>query len=112
VRPDAGRLEQVMSNLLTNAYRYGGANVDVSAAVSNGRVTIRVADDGPGVEAGLEASVFEPFARGGQSQSFGGSGLGLAIVKSLCQSMGGDVVYERGADGGAVFAVTLQAGAE
>ena len=105
---DAQRLEQIVSNLLTNAFRYGGSTVSLATERHDGTVRIRVTDNGPGVDEKLKNTLFEPFSRGTKSSSVGGSGLGLAIVKTLAVSMGGDVRYEPVKPTGASFTVTLR----
>lgn len=107
VQTDPHRMEEVLSNLLTNAYRYGGSRVVVRARSQDGRVSIAVEDDGPGVEESLVPSLFEPFARGSSSSKAGGSGLGLAIVKGIVEACGGKVAYEQGSPTGARFQIEL-----
>jgi PAS domain S-box-containing protein len=104
---DRHRLDQVISNLLTNAYRYGGANVTVEARQEDGRVLLSVSDDGEGVEEGLVQSLFDPFTRGASSSEVGGSGLGLAIVKMLVDASGGEIKYSPNGSG-ARFLISLQ----
>lgn len=103
VRADPFRLGQVLSNLLTNAYKYGGENVEVHAR-SGGSVVVEVRDDGPGLPPELEGSVFEPFVRGHRKTT--GSGLGLTITEGLVIAQGGSIGYRRG-DPGSVFTVEL-----
>lgn len=105
---DPQRLYQILTNLLTNAYRYGGKTVCLAARQNDSHVRLTVTDDGPGVDDNLQLTLFEPFARGTKSTSQGGSGLGLAIVKTLVVSMGGDVWYEPAQPTGAVFNVRLR----
>lgn len=107
IRADAVRLEQVLVNLLTNAYRYGGSTITIAAATEDDDVVLSVTDDGPGIEPHLQASLFDPFTRGSGSQSIIGSGLGLAIVKRLVESFGGEIGCENLATGGASFAIRL-----
>jgi PAS domain S-box-containing protein len=106
---DPDRLDQILTNLLTNAYNYGGANVEVASAVRDGRVVLSVCDDGPGVPEELAARLFEPFSRGDNTAGVSGSGLGLAIVKMLAEAMGGDVWYEPRRPRGACFSLRLNA---
>jgi PAS domain S-box-containing protein len=108
VSSDALRLEQVLVNLVTNAYRYGGKNVTLRAENSGPHTKVSVCDDGPGVEAELVPSLFEPFARGSDSANIGGSGLGLAIVKMIVEALDGQVYYEPNEPTGASFVVRLQ----
>jgi PAS domain S-box-containing protein len=109
VRAVADRLAlgQVVTNLLTNAYRYGGDHVVVSARRVGETVELSVADDGPGVDPALDATLFAPFARGGGGGE--GVGLGLAISSRLADAMGGSLRHERPEGGGCRFVVTLPA---
>lgn len=108
VQGDPDRLHQVLINLLTNAYRYGGSKVSVSATADNAHVSLFVTDDGPGVEESLVPTLFEPFVRGSSSGSVGGSGLGLAIVRGLVEAQGGTVGYQQAEPSGATFRITLR----
>jgi PAS domain S-box-containing protein len=105
---DPARLEQVLTNLLTNAYRYGGENIAVTAETADGDVVVSVTDDGPGVEEKLRSRVFDPFSRGSMSSTVGGSGLGLAIVKTLVDALGDEIWYETPEGGGARFSLRLK----
>ena len=105
---DPHRMDEVFTNLLTNAYRYGGSQVVVRTGSGNGRVSIAIEDDGPGVEEALVPSLFEPFARGSTSSKVGGSGLGLAIVRGLVEAAGGTIRYEPRTPKGARFHIELQ----
>lgn len=105
---DKHRLDQVVTNLLTNAYRYGGPNISLSGARRNGDVILSVTDDGPGVEDQLLGELFQPFSRGSTSSTIGGSGLGLAIVKMLVEACGGEIWHENLQPNGARFSVKLK----
>ncbi|MDQ3953527.1 MAG: PAS domain-containing sensor histidine kinase [Actinomycetota bacterium] len=105
---DRHRLDQVVTNLLTNAYRYGGPNISLSGARRNGDVILSVTDDGPGVEDQLLEELFQPFSRGSTSSTIGGSGLGLAIVKMLVEACGGEIWHEPRLPTGARFCVKLK----
>jgi signal transduction histidine kinase len=109
VLADSARLDQVLTNLLANAFRHGGPNVAVEASRVDGVVHLVVADDGPGIPEDLQPHLFEPFSRAIDAQAKEGSGLGLAIVRSLVEAFGGRVTYERGENGGSRFIVELQA---
>ena len=108
VLADSNRLDQVLTNLLTNAFRHGGPNVAVEANQVNGVVRLVVADDGPGVPPDLRPHLFEPFSRALNAQAKEGSGLGLAIARSLVEAFGGTLSYEPADGGGALFVVQLQ----
>ncbi|MEA2461538.1 MAG: hypothetical protein QOH90_1715, partial [Actinomycetota bacterium] len=105
---DRHRLDQVVSNLLTNAYRYGGPTIRMEACETNGSVVVTVADDGEGIEAGLLTNLFDPFTRGAASSEVGGSGLGLAIVKMLVDASGGEIWHEPESPHGTRFNVRLK----
>lgn len=100
-------LEQVVSNLLTNAYRYGGRAIAIRGSQSNGLVRIMIEDDGPGVSPTTAAHLFEPFNRGRDVMG-PGSGLGLAIVRKLMASMEGTIRYEAREPNGARFVLDLR----
>jgi two-component system, OmpR family, sensor histidine kinase MtrB len=101
------RLDQVFANLLINAYRHGGDFIVVRAWDEGDAIAIKVQDDGPGVEASLTDSLFEPFQRGQGKAVVEGSGLGLAIVKGFVESFGGTVAIDPTTEG-ARFVVRLQ----
>jgi signal transduction histidine kinase len=105
---DPMRLDQVLTNLLTNAYRYGGKEVRVAARAVDGEALVVVSDDGPGVPPELASRVFEPFARGQNGSDTRGSGLGLAIVLKLVEAFGGTVSYEPAQPTGARFLLRLR----
>lgn len=103
---DAGRFEQVLLNLLTNAYRYGGPNVSIRS-VPGDMVTLLVEDDGMGIPEEEAAIVFEPFNRGSNANGSQGSGLGLTVSSRLLSSLGGTLTYAQRAEGGSEFTLTL-----
>ena len=103
---DRDAAEQIMANLLTNAFRYGGDNVMVSASTTGDRTEVTVADDGRGVPADLRTRLFQPFAQGPESKRSGGAGLGLAMVRALADSCGLEIGYRHG-DPGARFYVSF-----
>jgi signal transduction histidine kinase len=106
---DPGRLEQILVNLLTNAYRYGGSTISLEARGTSDGVEVTVADDGEGVPDELVPKLFEGFARGPRTDGVQGSGLGLAIAKALLDGFGGRIWYERGQPAGARFRFLLRA---
>ena len=90
-------LDRVVSNLLSNAARYGEPPFRVSAEQQDRHLRITVSDEGEGVPEELRSRLFERFAPGAEA---GSSGLGLAIARSYARAHGGDIVYdplERGA---------------
>jgi len=110
VDADLLRLEQVMTNLLTNARRFALNRVWVTIGCSGRAVEIVVSDDGPGFAALLLPVVFDRFTRSdaARGRGAGGTGLGLAIVTALVRAHGGTVEAANGAPlGGAVVRVRL-----
>jgi K+-sensing histidine kinase KdpD len=83
-------LDRVLSNLLTNASRYGEPPLLIVAEQRDQHLRIAVSDEGRGVPEELQARLFERFARGDDAV---GSGLGLAIARSYARAHGGDIVY-------------------
>ena len=104
---DADRLQEILVNLLSNAYRYGGPGITVSAGNGDGSVRLAVADDGNGVPGDFVGELFQPFSRASASTGMPGSGLGLAISHRLAAALGGALSYD--GSSGARFTVTLRA---
>ncbi|MFB1479016.1 ATP-binding protein [Corallococcus sp. RDP092CA] len=107
-RFDRIRMEQVVSNLLSNALRYGqGTPVHVSLRRQDGRLRLTVQDGGPGVPEADRERVFQRFAQVQGSTRTGGLGLGLYIVRQIVEAHGGRIWLEDTPGGGATFVVTL-----
>jgi two-component system, OmpR family, sensor kinase len=113
VHGDPDQLEQAILNLLSNAVSHtsSGGLVSLTCAAHPGRVTVEVADDGPGIRREDISRVFDRFYRspGPRPADTGGSGLGLAITKRLVELHGGTVSADNRAYGGAVFTIDLPA---
>lgn len=92
VDADAGRVGQIVRNLVNNAIRYGGPSVQVEAGARTDVGWLEVRDDGDGVDRELEPRIFSPFATTG---STGSTGLGLAVSRELARAMGGELGYTR-----------------
>jgi two-component system sensor histidine kinase KdpD len=107
VLADEVLLERVLANLLANAVRYG-EHVRVSASRARGQVLLRIADDGPGVQAGDRARMFEPFQRLGDAPRGDGVGLGLAVARGLTEAQGGSLAVSDTPGGGLTLTVTLR----
>src|SRR5262249_26651200 len=105
---DRMRLEQVLSNLLSNALKFGaGHPVEVHLSGVDSVARIEVRDHGIGIDdSGLER-IFERFEQAAPMRHYGGFGLGLWIVRKLVDAFGGRVVARNAADGGAAFVVDL-----
>ncbi len=113
-RGDRDRVAQVLANYLSNALRHApdGSVVTVATSASEGRATISVQDQGPGLAHDQLEAVFERFYRvdAARSRASGGSGIGLAIVRALAGAMGGRAwVESRGPGTGATFLLELPA---
>jgi PAS domain S-box-containing protein len=112
IKGDAGRLQQVLWNLLTNAVKFTprGGRIHVTLQRDDSAVRIEVADTGKGVSPEFLARVFDRFAQEESSNSrrTGGLGLGLAIVKHLVELHGGTVEAHSDGEGtGACFIVKI-----
>jgi len=109
---DSVLMERVFSNLLENAAKHTppGSRIEISARNEGDRVTITVADNGPGLPPGREAILFEKFTRGQDESPVAGVGLGLAIVRAIVEAHKGTVRAENRPEGGARFVITLPAG--
>lgn len=110
VRADPGRVHQIVVNLVTNAYRYGGGQILVRARRDGEHAVIEVHDNGDGVPDEYQEIIWEEFQRGAHHLDSvkQGSGLGLPIVRRIAEAHGGDTGYRRSDIlGGACFAVAL-----
>ena len=90
-------LDRVVSNLLTNAVRYGAEPIMLSAEAGETLLRITVEDSGDGVSESVRSRLFERFARTDSANV--GSGLGLAIARAYARAHGGDLVYDPGERG-------------
>ncbi|MBW3619698.1 MAG: response regulator [Actinobacteria bacterium] len=115
VRADAGRLRQILVNLVSNAVKFTERGQILIRArcepVDDGRTVVRfeVVDTGIGIPAEGHARLFESFTQADASSSrrYGGTGLGLAICRQLAMLMGGDIGVESTPGEGSTFWVTL-----
>jgi PAS domain S-box-containing protein len=112
VEGDAGRLAQVVANLLTNAAKYteAGGEIHISGEAQGAEVVLHVRDTGVGIDPEMVPRVFELFVQERQSlaRSQGGLGLGLAIVRGLIELHGGTVTAASAGKGrGSQFTVRL-----
>ena len=102
---DRQRFQQLLDNLIKNAFQAGSQKVIISAQYSATGVVLRVEDDGPGVEAEHHSQLFDPFytTKGAGK----GSGMGLTIVHRAVEDHGGHITLEESPSGGAAFIITL-----
>ncbi|MEM8962921.1 MAG: ATP-binding protein [Acidobacteriota bacterium] len=113
VTGDAGRLRQVLINLIGNALKHTEATtidvrVDRVETRDDGEVALRfqVRDDGKGVDPELAAQIFEPFVQG-VARVGDGVGLGLSICRRIVMAMGGELALDSVAGGGSVFSFVV-----
>jgi signal transduction histidine kinase len=106
VSADPEQLPRALVNLTLNAIQAGARTISLAAAVKNGRATIRVADDGPGLPDKAREKLFQPFAGSGRK---GGVGLGLPIAREIARDHGGDLVLVESAPGRTVFELSFPA---
>ncbi len=112
VEVDAGRIRQVLGNLLSNALRYAPQRGHIRVAlqrISPNWVQVRVSDSGPGISQEDLPHVFDRFYRGdrARARNSGGAGLGLAIARQWVESHGGSIRVESVLGQGATFTFTL-----
>lgn len=113
---DAGRLRQILVNLLDNAVKFT-ATGEISVAISSQllkeahhELQVAVSDTGIGIDPADYDQLFHSFSQidGALTRRYGGSGLGLAICKRLCELMGGTIRVESRPGQGATFSFTIQ----
>ena len=111
VHGDEKLLRRAVRNLLENARRYGGDDVDTRVMATLTGAELRVSDRGPGVPEAYRERIFEAFFRlPGHAEREGGVGLGLALVRQIAQAHGGSVRCEPREGGGSSFVLSLPRG--
>jgi len=105
---DRGRLAQIVSNLISNAVKYGdGKPIDVTVRAEGGHARLIVRDQGLGIAPHDQERIFGRFERAASSGNFGGIGLGLWIVKQIVNVFGGVVSVQSAPGAGSTFTVEL-----
>jgi C4-dicarboxylate-specific signal transduction histidine kinase len=107
-RADSGLIEQVLVNLITNAYQAmermeGPKHLEIASAVQDGLIVIRVSDSGPGVPPPLLGKIFDPFFTTRKD----GSGIGLSFSHRIIADHGGALRVQTSKWGGAEFRIEL-----
>ena len=105
---DGDRVLQIITNLLSNAFRWtpDGGRVDVALSVDNGRISVSVEDSGPGIGAEERERIFRPF----WTHDGKGTGLGLAIARELAVALGGEIELDSQVGRGSRFELILPSG--
>lgn len=107
-RWDRLRIEQILSNLLSNAFKYGeGKPVEISARAADDMVRLVVTDHGIGIEKDALERIFDRFERAVSMRHYGGLGLGLFIARQIAEAHGGSIVAQSQPGFGSVFTVLL-----
>ena len=101
-------IREALTNIILNSFKYGATEVRISSEVENGKVFLRIEDNGPGISEEIREKVFRPFVK----SASGGSGLGLYIVKRIVEMHRGCVKVENLEPHGTVFTVELPINAE
>jgi signal transduction histidine kinase len=105
---DATRLDQVVTNLVSNALKYGaGRPIEISVRAGTSRAMIVVRDHGVGIPLEEQAAVFGPFARAVATKHHAGLGLGLWISQQIVHASGGSITLESRPGEGSTFTVEL-----
>ena len=111
MRSDAGEIEIIMNNLISNAVKYNktGGRVDIFLEKKNGILRITVADTGIGLRTEDKEKIFDDFVRikSSQTREVTGSGLGLSIVKKIVDMYHGTIDVQSEPEKGTTFIITL-----
>lgn len=105
---DQVRLDQAISNLLTNAIKYGeGSPIEIEVKKEGEKAKITISDKGIGIDPRLQKTVFERFKRGTSDLKFQGLGIGLFIVKQIVEAHGGKIYVKSKLGHGSKFTIEL-----
>jgi signal transduction histidine kinase len=105
---DVSRIDQVLTNLLSNAIRYGrGRPIAIGVVSEGGTARFWVEDRGIGIPPEHQARVFQQYERAAPSTNYAGLGLGLWISRQLVEAMGGTISVRSEVDVGSVFTVEI-----
>jgi signal transduction histidine kinase len=105
---DRARLDQVITNLLHNALKYGaGRPIEISASTDGTRALLAVRDGGIGISAEDHARIFERFERAVPGRHYSGFGVGLWICKQIIEALGGTIQVKSRLGEGSTFEVSL-----
>ena len=102
---DEGDLMEVLGNLLDNAFKWADTTIDISADISNKKLSIIVSDDGPGIAKDKRDNLLQRGVRADQQTP--GHGIGLSIVLNIVQAYHGSLDIQHSRSGGAKIIVIL-----
>jgi signal transduction histidine kinase/CheY-like chemotaxis protein len=110
IEGDLQNIEQVVLNIVINAaqaieHAHGEIRIQTGFTVKDGRIYLRISDNGRGVSPEIADRIFMPFVTDKQAQ--GGTGLGLSVTYSLVKAHGGEITFENRPSGGTTFSVVL-----
>ncbi|MCL4459892.1 MAG: ATP-binding protein [Chloroflexi bacterium] len=116
VRADRRRVEQILTNLLSNAHRYTprGGSIRIAAHAGDGDIIVQVSDTGPGIPLAEREHIFMKFYRGRRAKTAprGGTGLGLSIAKAIVELHGGRIWLGDETEQGTTIFFTLPQGGD
>ena len=105
---DRARLDQVVTNLVSNAIKYGeGKPIEITASETDDHVVLKVSDHGMGIDSSMRSKIFDAFQRASGAKRYGGLGLGLHIAKTIVNGFGGTVAVDSNPGAGSTFTVDL-----
>ncbi len=109
IKADPDRLRRVLTNLLDNAFKFSeeGGRITIAAHEADQEITIRIKDQGTGIDSKELPYIFDPYHRGIVRGKIEGFGLGLATVKTIVEGHGGHVLVESELGKGSAFTVVL-----
>jgi signal transduction histidine kinase len=110
VRTDAGKLRQILLNLVSNAVKFSEDGVvEIEATQEGGCAIVRVRDQGPGIPEDQLGRIFEPFSqvRSNVNDVSTGTGLGLTVASMLAELLGGALTVESAVGEGSTFTLRL-----
>ncbi len=109
IQADASRMHRAFSNLLDNAIKYSkeGGTILIATQENDQEITVKVIDQGMGIDPADLPYVFDPFHRGKGAREKSGFGVGLSTVKAIVEGHGGRVLVKSELDKGSEFAVVL-----
>ena len=110
ITTDRQRLEQILKNLLSNAFKFTEkGSVDLRVTLAGNNLSLAVSDSGIGVSPEQHQAIFEAFrqADGAINRRYGGTGLGLSISRELARLLGGSIALESQPDKGSTFTITI-----